>query len=231
MIVESLYPEYANLYGDPGNIRYLQKCLPDAEFVFTSLHDEPAFATRPVDFLYMGPMSESAQEKAIAHLRPHAARLQELIESGTVCLFTGNAMEVLGEAIYTDEGDTVEGLGLLPLTARRDMMHRYAGYFKGRCEGFDMVGFKTQFTMATPTGEEIGFATATHGIGLNKQTKVEGVRLHNFFGTYLLGPVLVLNPPFTRYLLRLMKAEPETLPFEDTAMEAYRRRLKDFENM
>ena len=40
--------------------------------------------------------------------------------------------------------------------------------------------------------------------------------------------VLIMNPPFTRYLLRLLGAEPEELPFEAEAMEAYRRRLADF---
>ena len=53
--------------------------------------------------------------------------------------------------------------------------------------------------------------------------------MHNVFGTYLLGPLLIMNPPFTRYLLRLLGAEPETLPFEEEIMEAYRRRLRDYE--
>ena len=108
-------------------------------------------------------------------------------------------------------------------------MHRYAGNFKGRFEDMDIVGFKTQFTMAYPTGQAAAFAQAEQGIGLNPQTKGEGVRLHNFFGTYLLGPLLILNPPFTRYLLGLMGVEAAPLPFEEEAMEAYRRRLQDFE--
>lgn len=228
MIVETLYPEYANLYGDPGNIRYLKKCLPDAEFVDTPMHGQPAFATREVALVYMGPMTESAQEKAIDRLRPYAGRLREMIAHGTVFLMTGNAMEVLGEAIENEDGSRIEGLGLLPIVAKRDMMHRYADVFKGRFEEMDIVGFKTQFTMAYPTKEDVAFIQAEKGCGLNRQTRGEGVRLGNFFGTYLLGPLLIMNPPFTRYLLRLMGAEPDTLPFEEEAMEAYRRRLRDF---
>lgn len=229
MIVETLFPEYGNLYGDPGNIRYLKRCLPDAQFVDTPMHGEPAFASQDVAFVYMGPMTESAQEKAIDRLRPYTARLREMMEHGTVFLMTGNAMEVLGQYIENDDGSRIEGLGLLPITARRDMMHRYAGNFKGRFEDMDIVGFKTQFTMAYPTGETVAFAQAEQGIGLNPGTKGEGVRLHNFFGTYLLGPLLILNPPFTRYLLGLMGVEAAPLPFEEEAMEAYRRRLQDFE--
>lgn len=228
MIVEILYPEYANLYGDPGNIRYLRRCLPEAEFVETFIHDEPAFASRDVDLVYMGPMTESAQEKIIACLRPYTGRVQEMIEQNTVFLMTGNAMEVLGEAIVNEDGSRIEGLGLLPLIAKRDMMHRYDAAFYGRFEDFAVVGFKSQFTMAYSSKEDCSFMRAEKGMGLNDRTTGEGMRLHNFFGTYLLGPLLIMNPPFTRYLLRLMGAEPETLPFEEEAMEAYRRRLADF---
>ena len=228
MIVETLYPEYANLYGDPGNIRYLKKCLPEAEFVDTPMHAEPAFVTRDVALVYMGPMTESAQEKAIHRLRPYVDRLREMIEQGVVFLMTGNAMEVFGEAIENEDGSHIEGLGLLPIIAKRDMRHRYADVFKGQFGDTEIVGFKTQFTMATPLREGLPFIRVEQGAGLNRQLKGEGVRMHNFFGTYLLGPMLIMNPPFTRYLLRLLGAEPEELPFEAEAMEAYRRRLADF---
>ena len=229
MMIEVLYPEYANLYGDPGNIRYLQQCLPEAEFVYTPMHGEPTFVSQNVDMLYMGPMTESAQEKAIARLRPYAHRLQELMEQDTVMLMTGNAMEVLGEAIENEDGSRIEGLGLLPLVAKRDMMHRYDAAFKGQFESMSIVGFKSQFTMAYPTGEITPFVQTEKGVGLNHQMTGEGVRFHNVFGTYLLGPLLVMNPLFTRYLLQVMGADVDTLPFEEEAMEAYRRRLADFE--
>ena len=39
--IEVLFPEFCSLFADSSNIRYLEKCLPDAEFVFTSYMDEP----------------------------------------------------------------------------------------------------------------------------------------------------------------------------------------------
>lgn len=230
MIVETLFPEYGNLYGDPGNIRYLRRCLPDAEFADTPMYGEPVFSAADVALIYMGPMTESAQEKAIAHLKPYTQRLRELMEQGTVFLLTGNAMEVFGEIIEKEDGSHIEGLGLLPLTAKRDMMHRYADVFKGRFEDMEMVGFKTQFTKAWPAaGEAFPFMAVEKGEGLHKGLPYEGIHKNNVFGTYLLGPLLIMNPPFTRYLLRLLDAEPDTLPFEEEIMEAYRRRLRDFE--
>lgn len=43
--------------------------------------------------------------------------------------------------------------------------------------------------------------------------------------TYLIGPLLVLNPPFTKWLLRELGAKSDDLAFEDTAVAAYIARL------
>ena len=67
---------------------------------------------------------------------------------------------------------------------------------------------------------------ANPSLGLNSAW--EGIRLHNFFGTYLVGPILVMNPPFTKYLLRLIGAGDVPLAFEKENMEAYAQRKKDF---
>ena len=62
MKIEILFPEYANLFGDMGNILYLKACLPQAEFMETAMNDAPRFLSEPVDLIYMGPMSEAAPE-------------------------------------------------------------------------------------------------------------------------------------------------------------------------
>ena len=55
MVIEVLYPEYNNLYGDRGNCEYLQKKLKlagyDVEVIETSLFDKPAFTDNQVEFL------------------------------------------------------------------------------------------------------------------------------------------------------------------------------------
>ena len=62
---------------------------------------------------------------------------------------------------------------------------------------------------------------------LEETGQEEGFRRKNLMATHLIGPILTMNPLFTKYLLRCMGA-PEALAFEDTAMEAYRRRLAEF---
>ena len=232
MIIEMLYPEIANLHGDNANVTYLAQCRPDATVVRTALTDDPAFVSKPVDLVYLGPMTELGQLKAIEHLRPHRERIEALIEAGTSFLFTHNALEVLGRRIRNDEmGYDVAGLGIFELEATLSMFGRYSGKVTGSVPGVQhpIVGYKSQFSMVTAPDALPGFLTADRGIGRNTHTAVEGVRRNNFIGTSLIGPLLVNNPHFTRSLLAQL--DPDTVPVlahETLALAAYDARLADF---
>lgn len=228
MKIEILFPEFCNLFGDTYNMIYLEKTLPDAEFIRTPIGGAVRFTEEPVDLVYMGPMTERMQERVIEKLRPLKAKIQVAIDRGTVFLFTGNALEVFGDYIENEDGSRIECLGLYRLFAKRDMMHRHNSDFEGTFEGETVMGFKTQFTMAYTPDESLGLFKKVKGVGLNRKAAWEGIRLHNFFGTYLVGPILVMNPPFTKYLLRLLGAGDVPLAFEKENMEAYAQRKKDF---
>lgn len=234
MIVEMLFPEIANLHGDNANIDYLAQCRPDARVVRTGLTDRPAFVDGPVDLVYLGPMTEKGQLKAIAHLRPHRERLVELIDGGTVFLFTHNALEVLGARIRNDEmGYDEPALGVFELEATLSMFGRYSGKVIGSVPEVGVthpvVGYKSQFSMVTGPDALPGFLVADQGIGRNRGTAVEGVRRGNFLGTSLLGPILVDNPHLTRALLTMLDPDTEpVLAHETLALAAYEQRLADF---
>lgn len=229
MRIEILFPEFCNLFGDLANMAYLKRCLPEAEFISTTLTEEPRFVSEDIDLIYMGPTTERAQERIIEKLLPHRERIQELIEKGVAFLFTGNAMEVLFEHIE-DGGRRIMGLNILPYYARRDMWHRHNSNFRGEFEGEKIIGFKTQFSMSYPVGklaETEGFAKVIKGVGMNRKSKVEGIVRNNFFGTYLVGPLLIMNPDFTKNLLQRMGLRPH-VALESEVEEAYKVRLADF---
>lgn len=229
MKIEILFPEYANLFGDMGNMLYLKGCLPQAEFIETPITAAPLFATEAPALVYMGPMAEAAQEKAIARLAPYKGRIAQLIEGGTCFLFTGNAMEVLFKEIR-DGGRVIPGLGLLDLTAVRNFEHRYNANFLGEFQGMPLLGCKSQFTLAYGDNSQNYFAKAEpgRGSGLNRETPLEGVKQNNFIGTYLIGPLLVMNPGFTRWLLQAMGVGAPALAHEEAVELAYAQRLKEF---
>ena len=226
--IEVLFPEFCSLFADSSNVRYLERCLPDAEFVYTSYMDEPLFVTEKPDLIYMGAMTESAQEKIIKKLMPYKERIAQLISEDVPMLFTNNAVEIFGQYIENEDGSKIEALNLYPIYAKRDMMHRFNCLLRGSFDDIQIVGFKTQFTMAYGDTDKYPFIHVDKGTGMNKETFNEGIHDHNFFATYLVGPFLVLNPLFTKYLLNDVMKLDATLAFEPVIMEAYERRLKEF---
>ena len=230
MKIEILFPEVCNLYGDIQNMEYLKKCLPEAEFINTSLGQEPVFTTEKVDFIYLGPMTEKTQEKVIKKLKPYKNRIEELIESKTIFLFTGNALEILGKYIENDDGTKIEALGVFDTYAKRDMLNRYFGAVLGKLSDMDIVGFKTTFSFTYGENKDSYFIKVNKGIGINKESNLEGIRKNNFIGTYLIGPILITNPLCTKYLMNLMDIQNPKLVFEEEILDAYKDRLEDFKS-
>jgi CobQ-like glutamine amidotransferase family enzyme len=234
LTIEMLFPEIANLHGDNANITYLAQCRPDARVIRTALTDTPAFVTGPVDLVYLGALTEEGQLKAIERLMPHRERIESLIEAGTAFLFTHNALEVLGTRIRNDDMNyDVAGLGVFEFESTLRMFGRYNGKVMGSVPEvgaeYPILGYKSQFSMVEAEQSQPGFLIADRGIGRNTTTAVEGVRLGNFMGTSLLGPILVVNPHLTRSLLSRLDPDSEpALAHERLALAAYDARLSDF---
>lgn len=229
--IEILFPEFCNLYGDISNMKYLKKCLPNANFIETAFDEEPCFAKEKVNFIYLGPMTENMQEKVITKLKPYKERIEELIEENVIFLITGNAIEIFGKYIENEDGSKIEALGVFDIYAKRDMLHRHNSIFIGKWDNIDIVGFKSQFTFAYGDNEENYFAKVEKGIGLNKESKLEGIMKNNFIGTYLIGPILILNPLFTKKLIEKMGVKEKSLAFEEDLKAAYNQRLEEFEKL
>jgi CobQ-like glutamine amidotransferase family enzyme len=178
----------------------------------------------------MGAMTERQQELALDKLRQYRSQLQAHINRGTLFLLTGNAMELFGSYIENEDKSRVEGLHLFPTYAKRQMMNRYNSLILGEFEGIRIVGFKNQFSHSYGDNKGQYFYKVIRGAGIHTATDLEGIRIKNCFGTYTLGPFLVHNPLFTKYLITLMGVGQPHLAFEETIMEAYRVRLAEFED-
>lgn len=226
MTIEVLYPELGGLYGDMANVRYLQACVPEAEVLYTDNQTRPRFVDQQVDLLYLSSMPEPYQVMAIERLRPYVRQLMERIEGGMAVLATGNALELFGEYIL-DQGQRIPCLNCFPFHAERNMDQRHNSMFLGRFEDIPVVGYKSQFSFCYGSFPA-PFLTVTGGFGNNPKDITEGFRFHNLFATYLLGPFLVLNPLFTKYLLGLL-GHHGPLAFEPEVLAAYEFRLRHLE--
>ena len=228
-MIELLYSEVANLFGDLANAKLLKAAIPGVDMVETGLKNRPRFVDEDVSMIILCSMTERSQELVAAALMPFRDRLLELIEAGTVFLVTGNAMEIFGSFIENEDGSRIETLNLFNFHAKRRMMSRFNSLYLGKCGDIEIVGFKSQFSHAYGDGFAPLFETVK-GVGLNPGTMPEGIRKNNFMATYVLGPLLVLNPDFAKYIFTLLGAENAVLPFEAAAYDAYTLRLAEFKD-
>lgn len=228
MIIEVLFDEICNLYGDPQNVIYLQKSLPDAKIIRTPLDSEPYFLNNRPDIIIMGSMSDSMTSNVIEKLKPYIDRINELINDEVVFLITGNACEVFCKTIENVTLDTkLEGLGLFPFDVKINWFDRYNGKVLGKVGDMTITGFRSQFSMIYGEDNAYPFVTIERGIGKNRESKIEGFRKNNFIGTQILGPLLPLNPEFCEYLISLA-GETAEAAFKEEAMDAYNQRIKEF---
>lgn len=233
--IEILYPEYNNLYGDRGNLRYLCEklalCGCEVTVTETHLDDCPAFVTENVDVLYIGPCTEEQQERELPRLQKYRDALAQRMQGDTITLATGNAVELFGRYVEKEDGSTVEALGLTDTYAKRFSRLRFNDLCVGDHSGITVVGFKNQLSHSYPVNDTAlpknPFLHMEKGSGYHPESREEGIACGGFIATYLLGPLLPLNPDLTEWLLKQLLGEdhrPCTLPFE---REAYARRLAE----
>lgn len=227
MKVEILFSDLGFYYGDYGNIIYLSKCLKDAQFIYTNNLDKPYFIDNDVDMVYIGSLSESKQLIAIERLMKYRDKLKQKINSNTIFLFTGNSIEILGKYIE-DKDNKIECLGLYDFYSKRDLNKRINYLFKGKYEDLDIVGNKSQYSLIY-SNDTNTFINVEKGLGNNINDNYEGIKDHNLYATYLLGPFLVLNPLFTEKLIKLINPNNE-LAYRKEVIDAYNLRLKQMDN-
>ncbi len=230
MTIEILFSEVCGLYGDAQNAKYLEQCLPDAEFIYTPFTDEPYFVNNTPDMIYIGSMSEQMQRQVIEKFIPLKARIEELINNNCIILATGNAAEIFCEKIHflTEKKET-KGLSFFPVKAETDLFDRYNRKILGEFEGIKIVGFRAQFSFIYGDNSDCYFLKVTRGDGINKESRFEGLKRNNLICTTVLGPILLLNPLFTEYIMKKLGADGE-IAFREESMSAYEKRLEEFED-
>ena len=223
--VELLFPELCNIYGERYNVEYLRRCSDEIEVINTNHMDTPAFVNEDVDMIYLGCTTERKQEQIIGILSQYRDRIIELIDKGVIFLATGNAVEIFGNYIE-DAGRKIDALGIFDFYSVRYMRRdRHNSQFIGTFDDITVLGHRSQFSFAYGDFDD-NFIDIQKGIGMNPDTKKEGVRRNNFYGTYSLGPFLILNPLFAKKLMRIMGID-DTLCFEKEIVEAYEYRLTE----
>ena len=209
-----LYPEAMSLYGEYANLtllgRYLTWRGAQVEIQTVGCDDAPDFAG--TDLIYMGAGTERTQKASLGWLTPYKDALKEAAEH-SLLLFTGNAMELLGQSVTDRTGKVYEALGFGDFTTvETDKRVPHDAIAKTGLFPEPVVGFMNKCSTTSGVEEPL-FEAMTMGMGNGQKGGAEGFRRGNVVGTHITGPVLVKNPAFLAWIAeRILENRGEALP-------------------
>lgn len=190
-----LFYDLLNLYGENGNVMALEKAIRsqgiDVEIKNLSLDNTP-WNLEELDVVYIGAGTEQNQILAINTLMKYKETINQMVMNNKLFLATGNSIELFGKCINCNDKN-IETLGLFDYTTERTKKRIVSECVFNYDEIEDKIlGFENHQGKITGITEPI--FTVEKGFGSNTDSKQEGFRKNNFYGTYLLGPLLVRNP-------------------------------------
>ena len=199
MKILHLFPDLMNLYGEYANTLALQKSLSEkgraAEIEKLSIDD--TFDFSDCDLIYIGSGTEKNQKVALEYLRPYTEQLKAALDGGKLILATGNSFEMFGGKITDRNGKEHEGLKLFGFTVTEGT-ERIVEDVSAEFEENKVIGFINKASKIE--GVEKPFFVIKQGTGNSGSTpNVEGIRQGGFYGTHIIGPLLMRNKCMADY--------------------------------
>lgn len=198
-----LFNDLLNLYGENGNVMALKNALESqdiqVEIRNLSLTNQP-WILDDIDILYIGAGTEYNQILALNTLLKYKDEINQMIMNNKYILATGNSIELFGKSIKQQDKE-IPALGTFDyIVERTDKRIVSECVFKYDEIEDKILGFENH--QGVIIGISSPLFSVEKGFGSNMQSQVEGFRQNNFFGTYLIGPLLVRNPKLLEKLCR-----------------------------
>lgn len=203
--IANLYYDLLNLYGEDGNIKALSNALDflDVEYTIDNLTISDNLDLLSYDFIYIG----SGTEKNIKLVANHMLKFQDMFKSyidhDKVILATGNSPALFGKYIKNlDESKTITlnifNYHYIEKKERivSEVMFKLGNFHK-------MIGFyNTSYEIHEEHVKNYSnIFKINKSIGYNFKNENEGISKNNFYGTNIIGPILVRNPEFLRFII------------------------------
>lgn len=209
-----LYYDLLNLYGENGNIKALKKHLEEmgvrVNIEFLTINDVIDFSR--YDFVYIGAGTEKSQKLVLKHLLKYKKDIKNYIESNKFFLATGNSLELFGKFIKTKD-TTYKCLNIFDYESyEEDFRMVDQAIFDMPLINEKIIGFQNQGSITR--GIKNHLFEVVRGVGSFPNSSYEGIHYKNFFGTYLIGPLLVRNPNLVSYMVKeLIKSKDSSFKF------------------
>ena len=184
MKIAYLYYDFLNLYGESGNIKIISNILKynkiKHEILYLSLDDELEFDK--YDLVYIGSGTEDNLLIALKHLSKYKNDIKKYIDDNKFMLVTGNSVDMFGKKI-----DDNKALNIFEYEVTKGKRKMEEVYINGNIIKNKILGFINNNSYV----DKLEYPLFEN----------EGIKYKNFYGTYILGPILVRNPMFVKYFL------------------------------
>ena len=213
--IVSVFPGLLGTYGDTGNEMALVHRLRARELPVEVVRVEPGSPVPTSGDIYLlGGGEDRAQALAADLIGP---ALRRAVDAGATVFGVCAGFQVLGEAFSDSSRTTYAGLGLLDVVTE-PLPRRAVGEAIVACALPGMasvVGFENHRGGTRLGAGAEPFGRVVAGVGNALTPGTEGAYSGRVLGTYLHGPVLVLNPALADFLLEGVVA---SLPPIDDAL-------------
>ena len=176
-----LYYDLMNLYGDIGNIKALTYHLKEQGIkpIIKRLSIDDDINFNELDLIYIGSSTENNREIAFNHLKKYKKEIKNQIENNKPFLITGNALTLFAK----------EYLDIFNINYQKS--NRNVSEITTKYKNIDIYGFINNEDKLIYNNIENLFQN-------------DGIKYKNFYGTTLIGPILVRNPEFLKDFLEII---------------------------
>ena len=174
MKIAYLYYDFLNLYGESGNIKIISNILKYNKIKHEIVYlslDDELDFDR-YDLVYIGSGTEDNLLIALKHLSKYKNDIKKYIEDNKFMLVTGNSVDMFGKKI-----EETKALNIFDYEVTKDKRKMEEVY----------------------NDKILGFINNNSYNSEYSDTDI--IRYNNFYGTYILGPILVRNPELVKKFL------------------------------
>lgn len=194
-----LYDDLMNLYGESGNIKALCCELNNQglKYRVDRLSLGSAISFSEYDFIYMGSGTNYNQEIVWEDLQKYKEDIKMAIDDGKIFLLTGNAFELLGKKVYEDKQIGLEIFDYCCYYQEKRTVSEIVAIFPEIKD--PIIGFQNRDSSMDIVKQPL--FKVVRGTSFEQEQK-EGFFYKNVMGTYIIGPILVRNPEFLKYVVK-----------------------------
>jgi len=230
------YYDIMNLYGEYGNVKIIEKYLKtqfdEVIIDYKTIGDNLDISQ--YDIIYIGCGTEKKQLVVLEDMRKYIIDLGRAIEDNKIILATGNSWELFGNEINFSDNSKIEALQIFNYNTyiKEERIIKDIIYNSDLIDKY-IVGSINK--MSSIDNIDSPLFKIKYGIGNNQNDDNEGFIHNNFYGTHVLGPILMKNPYLLEYIIKKecenKNVEYKKIEFNEYEIKSYEISLKELTNV